>query len=675
MKNFNLLLLLILSATIMYGHDFRIYVSEKNEPMESDKLVPTCQSFLEDKEPEPLKYVKLGILSPDSKLNFILEENKNYGIVYKLYYDGKALLNQSNLGFLLKDGARLVCDEGWTIDNVESVSVSEKWYPVWGKRSVVDDVYNQKIFHLRSSGSEISRIDLIVRAYNDGVAFRYAMPENVKSDVEVEKELTTFNFAGDFTAWFYNFENHNIGPEKLSETDQARYPVMTIKADEDCYMAIHEADLKDGEPMVLCSEQGSTSFSILSKPSKLFSGYVSSWRTIMCAPEIGNLVDTHLLELLNPEPDEDYDFKSWVKPGIALWDWRINGAEVDDFTYGMNYLSWQRMIDFADKNDIMYLVLDANWYGPEFESDSDPLKGDKVNDVKKIISYAKERGIGIWLYLNDIGGREYPIEETLKNYSDWGAVGVKYGFMQGDSEEKNIRTQMITRLCAKYRLFINFHDGPVHPYGQMRTWPNALTREYCQAQLDAHKVFYPGTFVTSVFVNMIAGPIDMNNGMFDLRQGPTTRVDENTPVPSTVVSEAARTLIVFSGATIIPDIPEYYNKYPELLQFISSEKMPWLESKTLYGRIGEYIVMMRETEEAYLVGAATNENERQLSIKLDFLSDDKDEYNAIIVEDGDGADYLTNREVIKSKSCSVKQNDVITVSLARGGGACILVRK
>ena len=96
----------------------------------------------------------------------------------------------------------------------------------------------------------------------------------------------------------------------------------------------------------------------------------------------------------------------------------------------------------------------------------------------------------------------------------------------------------------------------------MRTWPNAVTREYCHAQLDGHHVFEPKTFVTTVFVNMVAGPIDMNNGMFDLRQGHTTRVDESQPVPSTLVSEAARTLIAFSGVTILPDIPEYYRKYP-----------------------------------------------------------------------------------------------------------------
>lgn len=133
---------------------------------------------------------------------------------------------------------------------------------------------------------------------------------------------------------------------------------------------------------------------------------------------------------------------------------------------------------------------------------------------------------------------------------------------------------LITRLCAENRLFVDFHDGPVHPFGQMRTWPNALTREYCQAQLD--------------------------------------------------------------------------------------------------GEIGEYIVMMRQTDEAYLIGAATNEEARNLSINLDFLEEGR-EYKALIIEDGDGADYLTNRETLKSNTKPVKKNDTINVSLACGGGVCILI--
>ena len=173
---------------------------------------------------------------------------------------------------------------------------------------------------------------------------------------------------------------------------------------------------------------------------------------------------------------------------------------------------------------------------------------------------------------------------------------------------------------------------------------------------------------------MVAGPIDMNNGMFDLRQGKTTRVDESQPVPSTLVSEAARTLIVFSGATIIPDIPEYYRKYPDLLRFIASQKMPWQESITLSGEIGEYIVMARQAADGtWLVGAATNESPRELDIPLGFLKPGN--YNVHVIQDGDHAHYLTNREVLKSEQKILKPKDIVHVKLAAGGGACLIIKE
>ena len=547
--------------------------------------------------------------------------------------------------------------------------VNSVWKPLWGKRAVVPDKYNEMKLSFVNEAKSSDALEVVARAYNEGVAFRYVSPQDAGSALE----LTTFNFAGDYTAWFYNGERHNIGPERLTETDGERLPVMTVKAADDLYLAIHEACLDEGEPLKLKSEKGQCLFSVSVKPHLLRAGYQSAWRVVLCGNRPGDLVDSHLLELLNPEPSGDYDF-SWVKPGVALWDWRMNGAQWEGFNYTMSYPSWERAVDFAAEQGFAYLVLDANWYGPEFEQGSDPVKGDKARDVRKLIQYGKQKGVGIWLYLNDVGGRNYPLEETLKQYGAWEAAGVKYGFMVGDDEEKNTRTKSITEMCARYKLLVDFHDYPVHPYGQMRTWPNAVTREYCKAQLDGHEIFYPKTFVTSVFVNMIAGPIDMNNGMFDLRQGKTTRSDNNQEVPSTVVSEAARTLITFSGATIIPDIPEYYRKYPALLRFLSAQKMPWLESKTLDGEIGEYIVMMRQAEDGvFLVGAATNEESRTLRVPLSFLG--KGDYEAEIVEDGENAHYLSNRETIKVSKKKVNRNEVLNIKLAPGGGACIRIGK
>lgn len=463
----------------------------------------------------------IAATSPDGWLSAAIAADTAGGFAWSLSARGQALLANAALGLDLGAAGRMP-GTGWRAAKTASRSVNDVWKPVWGKRAVVPDRYNETTVDFEGAGAPFGTLRIVLRAYDDGVAFRYEVPaEAPGAGVRAAGELTTFAFA---------------------------------------------------------AESG-----------------------------------------------------------------------------------------------IRHLVLDADWYGPEFEHTSDPTQGDKAADVRKLIAYGKRKGVGIWLYLNDVGGRKYPIGDTLKQYGEWGAAGVKYGFMKGTPAEKNARTRTITELCAKNRLLVDYHDGPVHPYGQMRTWPNAVTREFCHAQLDARRVFVPKTFVTTVFVNMLAGPLDMNNGMFDLRQGKTDRVDNAQEVPSTLAAEAARTLIVFSGATIIPDVPEYYRKYPDLLAFISAQQMPWRESRTLSGAIGEHIVMARQAANgAWLVGAATDETARELDLPCSFLG--AGAWKARIVEDGADAHYLTKRESLKASDRTVTAADTIRVRLAPGGGACVLLR-
>lgn len=584
---------------------------------------------------------RVTLRSPDRQLTLTFEVAEDGVVTHALAVDGRPLILPSPVGFA-----------GGHLAGVERRSEKTVWKPVWGKRAEVPD-------HYREATLDLGAYQLQARAYDDGVAFRYVFP----GPRPTAAEATAFHFAGDYTAWYFNGENHNIGPEKLSAADGKRMPVATIRVDERTYLALHEADLRDGEPLLLESRKGETSLRIASKPT-------TAWRVVLFGRTPGALVDSHLIELLNPPPPPGMDF-SWVKPGVTVWDWRINGAKVDGFRYEMSLPSWKRMVDFAAENGIAHLVLDANWYGPEFGADSDPVKGGKVDQVKEIIAYGRAKQVGVWLYLNDVGGRRFSLEDTLKQYGEWGATGVKYGFMSGSPEEKNRRTRLITELCAKNKLLCNYHDDPVHPHGQMRTWPNAVTREYCQAQLDGHKVFQPRTFVTSVFVNMLAGPLDMNNGVADLIQA--GRVDHGVRVPSTLTAEIARTLIVFSGATIVPDIPEYYRKHPELLRFLAAQQMPWRESRTLSGEIGEYIVMARQASDgAWLVAAATNEAPRELEIPLSFLTRGKHE--ALIIQDGPKSDYRTQAEDYQAETRTVSRTEILRVKLAPGGGACLLFK-
>lgn len=629
-----------------------------------------CAAILAVHRMQNASAAPIQLTSPDGKLVIGLATDDSGTFGYSVSAQGTPLISHSALGLNFGADGKVPAS-GWKIADFETRSVSSTWKPLWGKRAVVPDRYRETAVELTGPGARFDRITVTVRAYDDGIAFCYSIPADAKGNpAKAIADLTEYNFAGDFTAWFYNHEQHNLGPDKLSTLTGNREPVMTVQAAENAFLALHEADLRSGEPLQL-AKSGNTSFRALTAPGEIAPGYAGPWRVIFYGTNPGAMVDSHLIELLNPDPTGDF---SWVKPGVAVWDWRINGAEVPGFKYGMNLPSWIRMVDFAAANGMKHLVLDADWYGPEFGKDSDPVKGDKAGDVKKLIAYGKSKNIGIWLYLNDVGGRQFPLEETLAHYGGWGAAGVKYGFMSGNPEEKNARTRLITELCAKNKLLCDFHDGPVHPYGQMRTWPNAVTREFCFAQLDAKRVFEPKTFVTSVFVNMLAGPIDMNNGFFDLRQGPTTRVDNPMECPSTVVAEAARTLITFSGATIIPDIPEFYQKYPELLKFIASQQMPWRESKTLSGVIGESIVMARQSAKGvWLVGAATNEEGRELDVKLDFLPPGI--YQATIVQDGEDGHYQKNRETLRVEKRKAGPADTLRIKLAPGGGACLILEK
>ena len=608
--------------------------------------------------------------SPDGKLSVTVDLDAAGCFTYSLEANGRKLIAPSALGLDFGPAGKIP-GPGWHVANSSTRAVDSVWKPVWGKRASVPDRLQEATWDLIGPGAPFDRMTLTLRVYDDGIAFRYGIPAEAKGGpAKAVADLTEYNFAGDFTAWFYNGEQHNLGPDKFSAITGKRLPVMTVQAAADAFLAVHEADLRAGEPLQL-AKSGPTSFRALTAPGLVAPGYAGPWRVIFFGTTPGAMVDSHLIELLNPDPVGDF---SWVKPGVAVWDWRIDGAEVPGFKYTMSLPSWLRMVDFAAANGFKHLVLDANWYGPEFAKDSDPVKGDKANDVRKLIAYGKTKRVGIWLYLNDVGGRKFPLEQTLAQYGEWGASGVKYGFMSGTPEEKNARTRRITELCAQHHLLCDFHDGPVHPYGQLRTWPNAVTREFNFAQLDAKRVFQPKTFVTTVFVNMLAGPLDMNNGMFDLRQGPTTRVDNNKEVPSTLVSEAARTLIVFSGATILPDIPEFYQKYPDLLRFLAAQQLPWRESKTLSGVIGEHIVMARQSATGtWLIGAACDEQGRELDVKLDFLPPGS--YQAMIVQDGENAHYLTNREALRTEKREVTPAETLHLKLAPGGGACVVLEQ
>jgi len=587
---------------------------------------------------------------------------------YALAWKGQELIGWSPLGLAVRDDA----GGGWRETVRRRRKQRSAWKPVWGKRAAVVDEFQELTLSLEDSSPPVTRMDLVFRIYNDGFAFRYILqPEGEKRSILVDGDRSTFAFLVNGDAWFYNGEHRPRGPEKLAETEGGRACPMTIRVDGFCTMALLEAALFDFARLGVESSAGDRTFRARIEPSRVTTPFATPWRVLMVAPKPGALVDSDLLENLNP-PCRIED-PSWIRTGISFWDWRAWGHRSGAFTYGLDLPSWKRFVDLAAERGVPFLLLDADWYGPEFDRSSDPVKGDKARDVREIIAYGKERGVGILLYLNDAATKNFDLEAVLRTYREWGAAGIKYGFMKGRGQEKVNRTRRIIELCARHRLTCNFHDGPVPPSGDKRTWPNCITREYCHSQSDAKRVFTPETFCLQVYVNMLSGPLDMCNGLFDMTHSLEQRPKIFQQLDSTFVAEAARTLIVFSGLTVLPDSADIYRRHGEIFEFIAAQKQPWAESRTLAGEIGDYIVMARKTGGTWLVGASTDENAREIEIPLDFLGEGV--FEAVIFEDAPDAHWQTNREAYVVRRQNVSRTEKVTARIAPGGGHCMLIRK
>lgn len=598
--------------------------------------------------------IQVGITDENSKLEFFV------------IYQNDTIIGRSPLGLEIEG---IEIPKEIQISNISESEFDETWKTINGKNPEVRNHYNEYVFDV---GYQI-----ILRVYNEGFAYRYKVqPTSPQAHQATSpptiQEITTLNFSSNYTYWSYNGENHNIGPLKAfeSESKTIRTP-MVLELSSDRYMAIHEAEIIRHAGYELEITEDNNTLRFVLPEIKEDSEFKTSWRSFIIGEKPGDLLESNLLVNLN-EPCKIKD-PSWIKPGKAMWDWRVWGYKADDgFEYGLNTISHKRFIDFASENNVQYLLIDADWYGEEFSETSDPTSSREGVDIVECMRYAKEKGVGVILYLNDVGAKKFGLERVLKQFADWGAAGVKYGFMRGSSTQKVLHTREVVELCAKYKLMVNFHDNPVAPSGDRRTWPNLMTREFGHSQADAKKSYYPETAVTSPFVNMIAGPLDMCEGWFDFNTS-ISRVKVFEEIPGTVAAEVAKLIVNYSGWKIMPDSPEEYLKKDDLFDCIRKMPAQFDTFKVLDGQIGEFISIARGSGDDWFIGTLTNRESRELLIDLSFLPKGK-KYIATLYEDTDETHFMDNRESYRINQQELDSESKVKVKLAPGGGHSIYLQ-
>jgi alpha-glucosidase len=343
---------------------------------------------------------------------------------------------------------------------------------------------------------------------------------------------------------------------------------------------------------------------------------------------------------------------------------------------------------------LAYILIDAEWYGPERDETSDPVTYEDNVDMPKITRHAKEKGVGVWLYVNDIALKKYDMDRTFAQYQQWGIAGIKHGFLGGGNQTKNAFSVKVLEKCAQYQIMYNLRE-PNKPTGLTRTYPHYISREYVNSMLDApsRPPATPTELCVFPVVHNLAGPVDRSCGLFDMDQA-IARAKVHKQIPSTVVSQAAQCLVFPSGILTLPDMPDAYNRKLDLFEFIKQLPMNYDETKVLEAEIGNHITIARRTGDTWLVAALADESGRTMDLSLGFLKAGVT-YDVTLYEDTAESNYKfpggwnrkdaakkevpfkpveTKRELYQVRKMTATKGDNVSALIAPGGGHCMWIR-
>jgi alpha-glucosidase len=536
------------------------------------------------------------------------------------------------------------------------------------------DYYEGAQISFRESGGNRRTLTLEARAYNDGVAFRYVLPQG--APVSLKNEKTTFRFAGDPTCLVteYSGSHENTWADhKISELDPSKsYDLLTSCESPSgrTHFAITQADLSDYAGASLKPANGGLQVNVTPRVDNkdvavlLPNGLHSAWRVVMMANRAGDLIQSNLIGNLAPQAVGDF---SWVKPGLTAWDWWSGPTEGEK----PSMARYERFINFAAASGFPYFLIDAGWAyknGPccDASPETDITRPDPAIDMPALVKYAANKGVGLllWVHWKHLDPR---MDEVLDTYKRWGIKGVKVDFTQRDDQQMVQFFLRAAKETAKRHLLLDQH-GCFPPVGIARTYPNYITQEGVQG-LEYDKFPWgqvtPDHNVKIAYTRMLAGPMDYTPGGFRNSTPATYVARPVMPMTRTTRGQAIAQYVVYeSPLQMVSDDPSAYQNAPGF-DFIKQVPTAWDETRFISGTPESFIVLARRKGRRWYIGVMTNQEARTVTIPLSFLGSGR--FSATLWQDGaDPNDVERSVREVRSK-------DRLTIKMAPGGGAAIIL--
>ncbi|HOZ15985.1 MAG TPA: glycoside hydrolase family 97 protein [Tenuifilaceae bacterium] len=639
---------------------------------------------------------------------------------YCVYYDGKQIIKPSTLGFDFKDAESL--GKGLRIDSVQSREFNERWEMPWGEQHYVVNHYNELRVFLSERKDLKRNFSVVFRVFDDGVGFRYEFPEqeNLK-DVAIIDENTQFNLAGNHMCWWqagdWDIYEHLYKTTRFSKIDainsksknelaQTYIPEnavntpVTMKTDDGIHLSFHEAAVENYAGITL--KVDTINLAMQSELVGNDSGikvvtktpFNSPWRTIQIGEKAGDLIESKLILNLN-EPNKLGDV-SWFKPTkyVGIWwemhldksTWAMAGGK-----HGATTANAKRYIDFAAKNGIGAILVEGwntgweHWIGFEDrEGVFDFVTPYKDYNLKEVVEYGRGKGVDLIMHhetSSAVTTYDQQLDTAFALMSSLGLHTVKTGYVgkiipKGEYHHGQWMVNHYRRVletAAKYKVAVNVHE-PFMATGERRTYPNFISQEGFRGQeFNAWSTDggNPAEHLTIIpYTCLLAGPMDYTPGIFNIKLKP---YKPNNQVNNTLAQQLALYVVIYSPIQMAADLPENYEGHPAF-QFIRDVAVDWEQTKVLNGEVGDYITVARQERGTlrWFVGSVTDENARDLMIKLDFLDKGK-KYQATMYVDAPDAHWNDNPTAYEIKKLEVDSNSELHLKLAPGGGAAISI--
>jgi len=622
------------------------------------------------------------VKSPDGLIVVSVTEkggDSGASLSYAVTFNGETVVEDSPLGVVFADGTELA--DNLTLELTGTDHVEDSYVMPYGKTNRMLGQYNEATFALADRGGR--RMELVVRAYNDGAAFRYRFPSQEKmKTVEIAGEKTGFRFPGNGDYWGLHLDSFTTSYEtdytvasldNITPDNLVALPLL-VKVTNETWAAVTEANLTDYAGMYLRGVEGEKSLlrAVLA-PLPDSSGvcvraetpHVSPWRVLMIAENPNRLIESNIvLNLNDPCAIDD----SWIRPGRTAWDWwsgqTVKGA---GFEGSMDNRTMKHYIDFAGEYGIEYMLVDAGWYCDHRSGGDDITTSIPEIDVPELVRYGRERNVDIILWLN-WRCVDRQMNEAFPLYESWGVKGVKIDYMNRDDQEMVNFYHRAVKKAAEHKLIVDFH-GAYKPTGIRRTYPNLITREgvmgleyvkWSDRITPDHDCIIP-------FTRMLAGPMDYTPGGFSNATREGFRPQNKEPMTMGTRCHQLALYVVFeSPLQMLVDYPGNYRGEPGM-EFLRRVPVTWDQTIVLNGKVGDYVTIARQRGDEWYMGAITDWSPRTLDIPLMFLGDG--DYTAEIYSDGD--DAAVNPESVKIEEKTVTQEENLTLSLAPGGGAAV----